>query len=87
MIAMLSKQGKTCFQLPFVRQQALLCCSLCLWSRVALWLAQRQGQNATWLKMLYWITETVTQPCWGIITHVLLLRLVLMVLAFRFVPH
>jgi phosphatidylglycerophosphatase B len=27
------------------------------------------GQNAWWLKTLYWVTETVTQP-WGIITHV-----------------
>lgn len=29
------------------------------------------GNNAKWLKLFYWVTETVTQP-WGVITHVLL---------------
>ncbi|HCD1274840.1 phosphatidylglycerophosphatase [Citrobacter amalonaticus] len=29
------------------------------------------GQDTGWLKAMYWITETVTQP-WGIITHVIL---------------
>ncbi len=40
------------------------------------------GQNETWLKALYWITETVTQP-WGIITHVLLCGWFLWCLRFR----
>jgi phosphatidylglycerophosphatase B len=40
---------------------------LAVWISGWMW---QPGQNATWLKTLYWMTETVTQP-WGIITHVL----------------
>ena len=40
---------------------------------VAVWISGWQwqpGTNSGWLKALFWITETVTQP-WGIITHTL----------------
>lgn len=40
------------------------------------------GNNSAWLKALYWVTETVTQP-WGIITHVLLCGWFLWCLRFR----
>ena len=40
------------------------------------------GHNVWWLKTLYWITETVTQP-WGIITHVALCVWFLWCLRFR----
>ena len=40
------------------------------------------GGHSGWLKMLYWITETVTQP-WGIITHVVLCGWFLWCLRFR----
>ena len=46
----------------------LLIMPLAVWLSGWMW---QPGHNATWLKTLYWITETVTQP-WGIITHVLL---------------
>ncbi|MBK4715836.1 MULTISPECIES: phosphatidylglycerophosphatase B [Tenebrionibacter/Tenebrionicola group] len=42
----------------------------------------RPDQDALWLKMMYWITETVTQP-WGIITHVALVGWFLWCLRFR----
>lgn len=41
---------------------------------VAVWVSGwswQPGHNVWWLKSLYWVTETVTQP-WGIITHVVL---------------
>lgn len=40
------------------------------------------GADSGWLKALYWITETVTQP-WGIITHALLCGWFLWCLRFR----
>ncbi|GAL59846.1 phosphatidylglycerophosphatase B [Pseudescherichia vulneris NBRC 102420] len=40
------------------------------------------GGHSGWLQMLYWITETVTQP-WGIITHVVLCGWFLWCLRFR----
>lgn len=40
------------------------------------------GGHSGWLKMLYWVTETVTQP-WGIITHVILCGWFLWCLRFR----
>ena len=38
-----------------------------------------------WLKLMYWITETVTRP-WGIITHVVLFAWFLWCLRFRLKP-
>jgi Membrane-associated phospholipid phosphatase len=40
------------------------------------------GHSVAWLKALYWVTETVTQP-WGIITHVVLCAWFLWCLRFR----
>ncbi|MFE4110272.1 MULTISPECIES: phosphatidylglycerophosphatase B [Kosakonia] len=40
------------------------------------------GQTRWWLRFLYWLTETVTQP-WGIITHVVLCAWFLWCLRFR----
>lgn len=40
------------------------------------------GGHSGWLKVLYWVTETVTQP-WGIITHVILCGWFLWCLRFR----
>lgn len=40
------------------------------------------GADSRWLKVLYWVTETVTQP-WGIITHVVLCLWFLWCLRFR----
>lgn len=85
MIAMLSKQGKNMLSIA-LRTAAgaalLLIMPLVVWLSGWLW---QPGQNATWLKMLYWITETVTQP-WGIITHVLLCAWFLWCLRFRLRP-
>ncbi|BDH45674.1 phosphatidylglycerophosphatase B [Salmonella enterica subsp. enterica serovar Choleraesuis] len=55
---------------------------------VAVWLSGwrwQAGDDARWLKLLYWVTETVTQP-WGIITHVLLCGWFLWCLRFRLKP-
>lgn len=52
---------------------------------LTVWLSGWQwtpGGNSHWLKMMYWITETVTQP-WGIITHVVLCGWFLWCLRFR----
>lgn len=52
---------------------------------LAVWISGWQwapGGNSAWLKMMYWVTETVTQP-WGIITHVLLCGWFLWCLRFR----
>jgi phosphatidylglycerophosphatase (EC 3.1.3.27) len=52
---------------------------------VAVWLSGwkwQPGHDAWWLKTLYWVTETVTQP-WGIITHVVLCGWFLWCLRFR----
>ncbi|MFY7136041.1 phosphatidylglycerophosphatase B [Enterobacter cloacae complex sp. SYL001] len=57
----------------------LLVIPLIVWFSGWMW---KPGQNETWLKALYWITETVTQP-WGIITHVLLCAWFLWCLRFR----
>lgn len=57
----------------------LLVIPLVVWFSGWMW---QPGQNETWLKALYWITETVTQP-WGIITHVLLCGWFLWCLRFR----
>lgn len=43
------------------------------------------GGSSCWLKLLYWVTETVTQP-WGIITHILLCAWFLWCLRFRLKP-
>lgn len=40
------------------------------------------GQTRWWLRILFWMTETVTQP-WGIITHVVLFAWFLWCLRFR----
>ena len=71
MIVVLSEKGED--MLSIARRTAagaaiLLIMPLAVWLSGWMW---QPGQNATWLKTLYWITETVTQP-WGIITHVLL---------------
>lgn len=39
-------------------------------------------EESRWLKVLFWVTETVTQP-WGIITHTLLCGWFLWCLRFR----
>lgn len=52
---------------------------------VAVWVSGwswQPGHNVWWLKSLYWVTETVTQP-WGIITHVALCAWFLWCLRFR----
>ena len=52
---------------------------------VAVWVSGwrwQPGQDSGWLKVMYWITETVTQP-WGIITHVILCGWFLWCLRFR----
>ncbi|HBZ9643855.1 TPA: phosphatidylglycerophosphatase B, partial [Citrobacter freundii] len=52
---------------------------------VAVWVSGwswQPGYNVWWLKSLYWVTETVTQP-WGIITHVVLCAWFLWCLRFR----
>ncbi|QRG81007.1 phosphatidylglycerophosphatase B [Citrobacter sp. R56] len=52
---------------------------------VAVWISGwtwQPGHNVWWLKALYWVTETVTQP-WGIITHVILCVWFLWCLRFR----
>lgn len=52
---------------------------------LAVWLSGWQwepGPGSGWLKLLYWVTETVTQP-WGIITHVVLFGWFLWCLRFR----
>ncbi|MDU5714684.1 MAG: phosphatidylglycerophosphatase B [Citrobacter freundii] len=52
---------------------------------VAVWVSGwswQPGHNVWWLKSLYWVTETVTQP-WGIITHVVLCAWFLWCLRFR----
>lgn len=43
------------------------------------------GHSSWWLKLLFWLTETVTQP-WGIITHVVLCGWFLWCLRFRLKP-
>ncbi|WP_434641716.1 phosphatidylglycerophosphatase B [Klebsiella sp. I138] len=40
------------------------------------------GLSQVWLKLMYWVTESVTQP-WGIITHVVLCGWFLWCLRFR----
>lgn len=55
---------------------------------VAVWVSGWQwepGQSVWWLKILFWLTETVTQP-WGIITHVVLCGWFLWCLRFRLKP-
>lgn len=52
---------------------------------LAVWISGWQwvpGAQGAWLKMMYWVTETVTQP-WGIITHVCLCAWFLWCLRFR----
>lgn len=58
---------------------ALLIMPLIVWVTGWQW---TPGGNSSWLKMMYWITETVTQP-WGIITHVALCAWFLWCLRFR----
>ena len=55
---------------------------------VAVWMSGwnwQPGENSVWLRAMYWITETVTQP-WGIITHVILCGWFLWCLRFRLKP-
>lgn len=82
MIVVLSEKGED--MLSIARRTAagaaiLLIMPLAVWVSGWMW---QPGQNATWLKTLYWITETVTQP-WGIITHVILCAWFLWCLRFR----
>ncbi|WP_312626640.1 phosphatidylglycerophosphatase B [Scandinavium sp.] len=57
----------------------LLIMPLAVWISGWTW---QPGHNGWWLKALYWMTETVTQP-WGIITHVVLCGWFLWCLRFR----
>ncbi|SUW63772.1 Phosphatidylglycerophosphatase B [Buttiauxella agrestis] len=57
----------------------LLIMPLTVWISGWQWVPGAQG---AWLKMMYWVTETVTQP-WGIITHVCLCAWFLWCLRFR----
>lgn len=55
---------------------------------VAVWVSGwswTPGHHESWLKALFWITETVTQP-WGIITHGVLCTWFLWCLRFRLRP-
>ncbi|AXY32944.1 phosphatidylglycerophosphatase B [Yersinia pseudotuberculosis] len=55
---------------------------------LAIWLSDWQwqpGGNNTWLKVFFWVTETVTAP-WGILTSVLLCSWFLWCLRVRFKP-
>lgn len=55
---------------------------------VTVWISGWQwepGENSAFLHLLYWITETVSQP-WGIITHVVLCGWFLWCLRFRLKP-
>lgn len=55
---------------------------------LAVWLSGwswQPGHAHWWLRLLYWLTETVTQP-WGIITHVVLCGWFLWCLRFRLKP-
>ncbi|MEB4673816.1 phosphatidylglycerophosphatase B [Enterobacteriaceae bacterium G50] len=61
---------------------ALLVMPLAVWISGWTW---QPGHSSTWLKALYWITETVTEP-WGIITHVVLFGWFLWCLRFRLRP-
>ena len=81
MIVTLSEKGED--MLSIARRTAagaaiLLIMPLAVWVSGWMW---QPGHNTLWLKTLYWITETVTQP-WGIITHVVLCA-VLWCLRFR----
>jgi phosphatidylglycerophosphatase B len=52
---------------------------------VAVWISGwrwQPGADSGWLKAMWWVTETVTQP-WGIITHVLLCGWFLWCLRYR----
>lgn len=52
---------------------------------VAVWISGwrwQPGESSIWLRAMYWMTETVTQP-WGIITHVILCGWFLWCLRFR----
>lgn len=82
MIVRLSVKGED--MLSIARRTAagaaiLLIMPLTVWVSGWMW---QPGQNATWLKTLYWVTETVTQP-WGIITHIILCGWFLWCLRFR----
>ena len=57
----------------------LLVMPLTVWLSGWLW---QPGLPVAWLKSLWWVTETVTQP-WGIITHVVLCAWFLWCLRFR----
>ncbi|KAA1046871.1 phosphatidylglycerophosphatase B [Pseudocitrobacter sp. 73] len=61
---------------------ALLAMPLAVWISGWTW---QPGHSEMWLKALYWVTETVTQP-WGIITHVVLFGWFLWCLRFRLRP-
>ncbi|YCI83275.1 phosphatidylglycerophosphatase B [Enterobacteriaceae bacterium] len=58
---------------------ALLIIPLLVWFSGWQWHPTGHGN---WLKLMYWVTETVTRP-WGIITHVLLCAWFLWCLRFR----
>jgi len=57
----------------------LLVMPLTVWLSGWLW---QPGLPVVWLKSLWWVTETVTQP-WGMITHVVLCAWFLWCLRFR----
>jgi phosphatidylglycerophosphatase B len=85
MIVTLSEQGED--MLSIARRTAagaaiLLIMPLAVWISGWTW---QPGQHTAWLKPLYWVTETVSQP-WGIITHVLLCAWFLWCLRFRLRP-
>lgn len=66
MIVVLSEKGED--MLSIARRTAagaavLLVIPTVVWFSGWMW---QPGQNETWLKALYWITETVTQP-WGLL--------------------
>lgn len=66
--------------------RTLIAAAILLLMPVMVWLCGWQwlpGHSGTWLKVLYAVTETVTQP-WGIITHLLLCGLFLWLLRWPF---
>lgn len=70
--------------LPIARRTALATLLLLIVPVLTLlsgW-AWQPGADSCWLKAMYWVTETVTQP-WGLITHIVLFAWFLWCLRFR----
>ena len=68
-----------------IARRTALAAALLLIMPLAVWLSGwlwQPGLPVAWLKTLWWVTETVTQP-WGIITHVVLCARFLWCLRFR----